>query len=557
MVYDIIWHNAHPFFTYGEHHVGSLDAYLQVPAFLLFGPTNFALHFTTTIQMLLFLLVFYFFTRTVFSPLVAGITLALLAFGPFQQLFYGLRAGHYAQDMLLLSALLLYLVLLRLRRPERVWIKWMLDLGIGLVVGLSLWSTVLLLPFVLAALMVLGVEAYRLRRVESSLFGQALLMLIGGIIGLLPFLITVVTTRGVIFIEALSAAGETGNTSMLSGPMGLLLSFGQQIAATCLYGLPQMLGRETVCSQCPVWPYPGINLAPAEALRVVLISVPFTLLATGGWFLAARSLICQKCTASSRARLAEPMVSQPEDTYQRARQLGRAMLIIGLGLTLLQYVITRSSYVSSYTSIRYISNVYLYIPLIVEPLCQGALPLWHWLSARVRRLTRPIRIHTSAFLALALLLALFAINITGAVNALQATGNTQQYGVPAGQRDTQLIRFLETHHATRFYTTWWVCYRLMFASQEHLDCYIVSNSDAFKPGNFNRVPAYAAVVTATPHPAYVFDLTTSEVDRSVPQYLTRLIASRTPRFIGYTSTMISGYIVFYYASSKACTCDRG
>ena len=156
MVDDIIWHGAHPFFTYGEHHVGSLDAYLQVPAFLLFGATNFALHITTTIQILLFLLVFYGFTRAVYSPLVAGVTLALLAFGPYQQLFYGLRAGHYAQDMLLLSVLLMSLVVLRLRRPARAWTKWTLDIGIGLVAGLALWSTILLLPFVLAAALALG-----------------------------------------------------------------------------------------------------------------------------------------------------------------------------------------------------------------------------------------------------------------------------------------------------------------------------------------------------------------------------------------------------------------
>jgi hypothetical protein len=551
MVDDIIWHGVHPFFTYGEHHVGSLDAYLQVPAFLLFGPTNVALHITTTIQMLLFLLVFYGFTRTVYSPLVAGVTLALLAFGPYQQLFYGLRAGHYAQDMLLLSALLMSLVLLRLRRPARAWTKWTLDLGIGLVAGLALWSTILLLPFVLAAALALGVEAYRLRRAAPSLFRQALLTLSGVIIGLLPFLITAVTTRGVIFIEALHASGETGDPSLPAGPVGLLLSFGQQIAATFLIGLPQMLGRETVCAQCAFWPYPGSTLAPAEALRVSLISAPFSLLAIGGWFLAAWPLMRRARAAFSRARRAEPTAFLPEDTHQRARQWGRAMLVIGLGLTVLQYVITRTSYENSDTSIRYISNIYLCIPLIADPLCQGALPLWRRLSTRVRRLALPTLPHASAILTLALLLALFAINITGADNALQETG------VPAGQRDTQLISFLETHHATRFYTSWWVCYRLMFASQEHLDCYIVSDTDAFAPGNFNRVPAYAAAVTATPHPAYVFDLTTSEVDRSVPQHLTSLIASRTPRFIGYTSAMIGGYIVFYYASPQACTCAHG
>jgi hypothetical protein len=551
MVDDIIWHGVHPFFTYGEHHVGSLDAYLQVPAFLLFGATNIALHITTTIQMLLFLLVFYGFTRAVYSPLVAGVTLALLAFGPYQQLFYGLRAGHYAQDMLLLSVLLMSLVVLRLRRPARALTKWTLDLGIGLVAGLALWSTILLLPFVLAAALALGVEAYRLRRAAPSLFRQALLTLSGGIIGSLPFLITAVTTRGIIFFEALRGSGAIGDPSIPAGPVGLLLSFGQQIAATFLFGLPQMLGRGTVCAQCPAWPYPGSILAPADALRVALISAPFSLLAIGGWFLAARPLMRSARAAFSRARRGEPTTSLPEDTHQRARQWGRAMLVIGLGLTVLQYVITRSSYENSDVSTRYISNIYLCIPLIADPLCQGALPLWRWLSARVRQLALPTRPHASALLALALLLALYAINITGVVNVLQETG------VPADQRNTQLISFLETHHATRFYTTWWVCYRLMFASQEHLDCYIVSNTDAFAPGNFNRVPAYAAEVTATPHPAYVFDLSTSEVDRSVPQHLTSLIASRTPRFMGYTSAMIGGYIVFYYASPQACTCAHG
>jgi hypothetical protein len=543
MVDDIIWHSAHPFFTYGEHHVGSLDAYLQVPAFLLFGSTNFALHITTTIQMLLFMLVFYSFIRIVYSPLVAGLTLALLALGPFQQLYYGLRAGHYAQDMLLLSALLMYLVLLRLRRPARAWTKWMLDLGIGLVAGLSIWSTILLLPFVLAAVVVLGVEAYRFRRATPSLFRQALLMASGGIIGMLPFLIANVTNGGIIFIEALNASGDTSDPSLLTGPVGLLQAFGQQIAATFLYGLPQMLGRETVCAQCPVWPYPGIILAPSEVLRVTLISAPFSLLVIGSWFLAARPLI-------RYTRRAKPMLSLPEDTDQRARYMGRLMLIIGLGLTVLQYVVSRASYENSIVSIRYISNIYLCIPLIVDPLCQGA-TLWSWLSARVRRIALSARPSMSAFLALALLVALFAINITGAVNALQESSDNQRFGVPAGQRDTQLISFLETHHATRFYTTWWVCYRLMFASQERLDCYIVSNTDAFLPGNFNRVPSYATEVTATPHPAYVFDLTTSEIDRSVLKNLNRLIDSKTPRFAGYTSATIGGYIIFYYASSKA------
>src|SRR5689334_21070141 len=124
---DILQHGAHPAFTYGIHHVGALDAYLQVPFFLVLGPTNFAMHVTTAVLMLLFLFILYRFTRLVYSPLVAIVTILVLAIGPYQALFYGLRAGHYAQDMLVLGAALLWLTVLRLRRPARVWACWALD----------------------------------------------------------------------------------------------------------------------------------------------------------------------------------------------------------------------------------------------------------------------------------------------------------------------------------------------------------------------------------------------------------------------------------------------
>ena len=550
MVDDILWHGAHPAFTYGEHHVGALDAYLQVPAFLLLGPTNFALHVTTTVQMLLFLLVFYGLTRTLYSPLVARVTLALLALGPFQELLYGLRAGHYAQDMLLLSALLLWLVVLRLCHTGRTWAPWALDLGIGLVAGVALWSTVLLLPFVLAALLALSVEVgYRWRAgsPRRRWLAEALVLLSALVIGLLPFLITTIATKGSIIVEARLATGETAGSAVPEGLLERLFSLGQQIAGTMLVGLPQMLGRQTVCAGCPYWPYPGTTLAPAEALRVALISAPFSALPLLCWLLAAWSLARRACSALLRAWRGQGERSYFGNARGRAIACGRAMIVMGLGLTVLQYVLTRSSYETSDTSIRYISNIYLCMPLVVDPLCRAAQPSWRWLRARARRAPVPTRPRAAAFLATALLLVLFAIHLSGAVQALAETSNTAQFGVPTGQRDRKVIGFLVTHHATRFYTTWWVCYRLMFASQEQLDCYIVSDTSAFAPGSVNRVPTYAALVKAAPHPAYVFDLTTAEVDRSVPRQLAGRIASGDPRFSGYTSAVVEGYLIFYYA----------
>jgi hypothetical protein len=551
MVDDILWHGAHPAFTYGIHHVGALDAYLQAPFFLALGPTNFALHVATTAQILLFLLVLYAFTRAVYSPLVAGVTIALLAIGPYQALFFGLRAGHYAQDMLLLGALLLWLVVLRLRRPARASIRWALNLGIGLVMGLALWSTILMASFVLAGGLALGAEAYRSRKAapasakRRSLLPQALVLGSGAVIGMLPFIIVTLTSQGAILQEALQASSGAQDPSLPGGLAGMLVSFGQQIAGTFLVGLPLMLGRETVCAHCPFWPYPGSNPAAGEVLRLALISAPFSLLAVACWFIAAKPLARDAWRGFRRIRQGA-MAPQPERTDERARMWGRGMLVIGCGLMIFVYASTRSAYEFSDTSIRYISGIYLCIPLIAEPLCRGAHPFWRWLRGRDGHLSAPARPRPRAWLAVGLLLALFAVNSIGAVNALQETANTQRYGVPAGQRDMQLISFLKAHHATRFYTTWWVCYRLIFDAQEQIACGIVSDTDAFAPG-FNPAPAFAAQAAAAAHPAYVFDLTTTEVDPGVPRQLASLIAAGDQRLRGYTSAIVNGYIVFYYA----------
>jgi hypothetical protein len=546
---DILWHGALPDFTYGIHHVGALDAYLQVPFFLALGPTNFAMHVTTGALMLLFLLVFYQFIRLVYSPLVARVTILLLALGPYQALFYGLRAGHYAQDMLLLGALLLWLTVLRLRRPARVWACWALDLGIGLVAGLALWGTVLMLPFVLAAGLALGVEAAHSwwiktsRRQSWNLCGQAAAVAAATIIGMLPLILSIITTRGALFTEARLASGG----ALPGGPLGGLIGLGQQIAGTFLIGLPLMLGSETACGHCALWPYPGSHLTFAQALPAVLTGALFSLLALICWMLAAVPLMRSAWYTFRQARRRPEAEQLFGYARYRARTWGRAMLVIGSGLTILLYLSTRSSYETPDTSIRYISSIYLCAPLVIDPLCRGARRLWRW--AQMRR--HPFAIahpQFGAVLASGLLLAIFAVNIGGVAQAWQESANTWHYGVPAGTRDTQVLAFLEKHDATRFYTTWWVCYRLQFDAQEQVDCAVVDNHNAFAPG-FNPQPAYAAAVTAAPHPAYVFDLTTNETARTIPQQVASRIAARDPRFAGYTSTTLNGYIIFYYAGS--------
>ena len=55
--------------------------------------------------------------------------------------------------------------------------------------------------------------------------------------------------------------------------------------------------------------------------------------------------------------------------------------------------------------------------------------------------------------------------------------------------------------ATRIYSEYWTCNRLIFQSGEQIIC--SSLKDNLNPG-FDRYAPYGSIVRAAPHPAYVF-----------------------------------------------------
>ncbi|MGO8947405.1 MAG: hypothetical protein ACLQUY_07035 [Ktedonobacterales bacterium] len=556
MVDDILWHGAHPVFMYGQHHIGSLDAYFQALFFAVFGSTTATMHIVTSIQIVAFLVIFYLFTRRVFSPLIAAVTLILLAFGAEQELFFEMRAGAHAQDVLLLVALLFCLVLLRLGRLISVRTVMLLDAAIGFLVGLCLWSTLLTAPFVLAGLLALAVELARDRRNRPELVSgqrlasQSVLFVGAAIVGMAPLILSNIKTRGATFREILGASngGKSGLEAILGSPVHLLVSLIQQVGGTFLYSVPSMFGSRTVCPECVAWPSPTAAPTISQILVVIVLGLAFSGLVVGCWLLAALPLARDVWRGWRRRGSVAGGI--PTDAELRVRWWGRAMLVIGVGLTILQYASTRAPYVNVGTAPRYIIGIYFGVPLIAAPLVSSLETIGRWLSARTSSRPSFGPSHLLALLGVIVLVAVFTINGVGEASAFQETTNTQQYGVPAGSRDVQLLDFLQAHDATRFYTTWWVCFRLMLDSQERDYCYVVSDSNAFASGNVNSVPAYVQKVTSAAHPAYVFDLTTTEVQLSVPRQIEVLIAEGNPRFTGYTTALVGGYIVFYYAGGS-------
>ena len=562
MADDIRWHGAFPLFFYGQHYLGAFQAYLAVPFFVVLGPTNAALHTTTTFEMALFLLILYIFTRQVYSPRVAGLTLVLLALGPEQQLFYGMRAGVHAQDTLLFSILVLWLTCLRLRGGWSRLQTIMLNLGIGLAAGLGLWGTFLTVPFIFAAGLALSGEAFRRLHKAAHrwrrFWSQCAPVAIGAGIGAAPLIVGTIASRGVFVGEILQANGATtgGGASTLSGLPAHLLALGQQAAGTFFISLPHLFGSGEVCIQCPIWPAPQSTASPAEALRAALISAPFSLLALACWLVSARPLV----RSARRALHAYRMQSTVDKSQSKAdvdaaqwgdaRWWGRAILVIGAAVTVLEYIATSSSYQTADTSTRYLVGLYLCTPLLADPLWRGCRAILHWLQLHKQPgSATDFRPGLPSFLATGLLICVLALNTAGAGLALHETTDQQTYGVPAGQRDLQLLNFFHAQSITRFYTTYWVCNRLMFEAQEQIACAVAQNDNAFTLG-VNREPAYIPLVGAAPHPAYVFDMTTSDkVQPGAIDQLDSRIAAGAPHFAGYTKIQIVGYLIYYYIGS--------
>ncbi|HEX9413686.1 MAG TPA: hypothetical protein VF916_09305, partial [Ktedonobacterales bacterium] len=539
---------AHPVFFYGQDYMGALQAYLAAPVFAVLGPTTFALHVTTTVQFALFALVLYAFTRAVYSPKVAWLTIALLALGPSEAFFLELRAGAGIQDTLFFGTLLFWLAFLRLQRPGGRLKRALLDAGLGLTAGLGVWADLLILPFLLAAgLALAGDMLWRLRGATSrqrvSEAASQLLTLAPGFgLACAPFIAANIASRGATFARTLSIAGTGSTAGGHAGIADRLIALGDQVAVTLFLGLPHALGSAFVCVNCATWPTPRRSVPLGEALHSALISAPFSLVALAFWALAA-VLVAREVWQSARGtRLG---IGLPSATSQYdARWWGRAMLIISATLTVVAYMASHVAYFYPGTD-RYLAGIYVSTPLVAEPLYQGGALAWRWIAAQHWLAGIPQRPPAAAFLAAALLVALFGLDVAAIRSTFLATDDRQVYGVPAGTQDRQLVSFLHTHHAASFYTTYWVCDRLMFESAEETRCAVVKDGDIFSPG-LNRVSGNWAALRAMPHPAYVFDTQTEGGLPIAEHQVAALFAAGDSRFTGYVTAQIAGYVTYYY-----------
>src|SRR5205807_655014 len=92
--------------------------------------------------------------------------------------------------------------------------------------------------------------------------------------------------------------------------------------------------------------------------------------------------------------------------------------------------------------------------------------------------------------------------------------------------------------ATRIYSEYWTCNRIIFASNERIIC--ASLNENLGPG-FNRYLPYLDIVKTDPHPAYVFPL-------GSPQAMA--FAEQHQSDTRYRRHVFEGYVVYQIDTSS-------
>jgi hypothetical protein len=467
MALHIAYRGERPLLFYGQDYMGSLEAYLGALYFhLLGGPSLFALRLGVITLTMLFFLSTYFLASLLYSKQVALVTIALLSFGSIPVFTREMIAtGGSTQTLLFGSLAFLLAAKLSLTcRPAtslRTKLARSLCYGLwGLILGLGVWSDMVVLPFFAMAALLLLVCCW----LELLLWAWPA-VIVGFLVGAWPL----------IEYNRQTAPGQDSLTILLGLFHGstvqaphTLHGILHGIKGTVLVSIPTATGSPF----CPVMELPWLGDNSPHTLACTL--------AHAGWGIGYLVLL-------SVALLVTMRTFRQMRTTRSLAQLalsGSAVLAIGLYAT--------SSGPQGWPGFhaRYLVGLLILTPAILAP-------LWNTASALKSQRTRFERMvgNTSRAL-LAIIGILFIIGLGTLLSEVPAAQATYQ-------RQTDLIRRLEGMGITHFYTEYWSCDQLAFLSNEHIICVTVDNN--LQPSH-NRDPRYIPAVQDDPNAAYVFPL---------------------------------------------------
>src|SRR6266566_1897031 len=166
MALHIAYHGEHPTFYYGQHYMGTLDAYIGAGLFRLFGSSIFTLRFGIILLYIPFMVAMYFLTSALYTKRLALGSLVLLSLGSIPILILEVSPIVYCDILFFGASAFLLASWLTLSYNQDVvqhrhWLRLLGYACWGCVAGLAIWSDPLILPYLVAASLLLVVFCWR------------------------------------------------------------------------------------------------------------------------------------------------------------------------------------------------------------------------------------------------------------------------------------------------------------------------------------------------------------------------------------------------------------
>jgi hypothetical protein len=368
--------------------MGALEAYLGAASFGLFGVSVAALRLGVLLLYALFLASTYLLAALLYNRRVALVSVVVLGLGTHEILFRQLlAAGGYAETLAFGSLAMLlssWLALSRHSEPTSAERRrrWAAYSAWGLVVGLGLWSDVLVMPFLVAAG---GILLLFCRR-ELRTWALALLV-VGFLVGAFPLLAyNLAPPSGqnslVVFLQ-LRGAGGTGHS-------GAGVALAQQLVGTLLVSVPAITGANPLCPLIGQTAWPLTSASSGQAIACTAVHGVWSLGSLALAMLAALTVLAllRGALGGKPRAWRKKWETLPADE-RRVVVLAacRLALLAGAVLTLASYATSPAPGLDPWTTARYLLPLLIATPVALAPLV-GASEMW-WprttaLGARLR-----------------------------------------------------------------------------------------------------------------------------------------------------------------------------
>jgi len=382
----------------------------------------------------------------------------------------------------------------------------------GYLVGFGIYTDLLIMPFVLMSAILLFLFCWPDLDTWAPTY-----IVVSFTLGLLPLLYYNLVARpqqSTLFYFLLTYRSDTTGLALDHIPVI------NKLVGALLVGLPNLTGANPICSTQKL---PLFGLLSPQSFQCTLLQGSWTIGCIVLWITAVVMVV--KALWKRHALTKHGFnLEYSEERQITIRHVARLALLGSTALTLLLFAFSPVAALTPWTNSRYLFCLLTATPAIIAPLWREGISLYpfaNWFARKqaIRNTDEPenktqpvtptkmstqraslFRRRLSEALRLGVLLYICVILVSGIINVFSLIPATQASNA---QQDA-LIAKLEQIGATRIYSEYWTCNRIMFMSNEQIICSVIG--DNLKSG-YNRYEAYYFIVKRVRrHASYVLPL---------------------------------------------------